>query len=130
MIGASHGGMLTLEYALAHPDRLYGAITGDAAAQWSHWAAMNAIKTALTDPRVSPDPEQLVRALSGNNLSFEDMAAAAQSIYPLYSVPDHLKGETEGDVNAVLAKATLPVWLPDGNLTHVKADHAKSVIGV
>ena len=108
MIGASHGGFLTLEYALAHPGHLYGAIVGDSGAQF-HWAAMDAVKTALTDPRVTPDPDQVVRALSGSLTSHEDLASGLGSIMPLCSVPDHLKDQAETDVSEVLAGAIAPV---------------------
>ena len=98
MIGASHGGFLTLEYLLAHPEHLYGAIMGDCGAQWSHWACMSAMKTALTDPRVRPDPEQVLRLLSGRTESMEDLSSGVASIFPLYSVPDELKGQAEVNV--------------------------------
>jgi proline iminopeptidase len=47
------------DYRVHHslPQHLYGAIMGDAGAQWVHWGQMSALKAALTDPRVKPDPE-------------------------------------------------------------------------
>ena len=109
MIGASHGGFLTLEYTLAHPDHLYGSIMGDCGAQWSHWACMSAMKTALTDPRVKPDPEQVLRLLSGRTESMQDVSDGIASIFALYAVPDHLKGEAEVDVGTALDGALVPV---------------------
>ena len=106
MIGASHGGFLTLQYTLTHPNHLYGAIVGNSGAQWSHWGAMNAMKVALTDPRVKVDPEQLLRALTGNMTSLEDFQSVFASVAPLYSVPDHLKDQVEADVGEVLSKVT------------------------
>ena len=109
MIGASHGGFLTLEYAVAYAEHLYGAIVGDSGAQWSHWAAMNAVKIALTDPRVKPDPKQLLRVLTGNLSGMDDFQSAFASIQPLYSVPDSLKDHAETDVDEVLAGIMSPV---------------------
>ncbi len=111
MIGASYGGFMTLEYAVAYPEHLYGAIIGDAAAQWSHWAAMTAIKIAVTDPRVKPDPDLLIRAMTGTVRSDEEFFEAAIQLMPLYSVPDDLKCKVETDTAAVLATATFPVSL-------------------
>ena len=118
MIGASHGGFLTLEYAIAHPEHLYGAIVGDSGAQWSHWAAMNAMKVALTDPRVKPDPEQLLRLLTGNMSSMEDFASGFASISPLYSVPGDLKDQAETDVDKVIAGCISPVSHSKKGLPH------------
>lgn len=99
---------MTLEYAVAFPDRLYGAIIGDAGAQF-RWAPINAVKIALTDPRVKPDPDQLVRVLTGTSTSEEDMASGAASVMPLYSVPDEVKGEVEQDVGSILGATFIPV---------------------
>ena len=113
MIGASHGGFLTLEYALAYPQHLYGIIVGDAAAQWSHWGAMSTIKTALTDPRAANvDPDQLLRMMSGTMTSQEDMNSGFATIMPLYAVPAHLQDQVETNVAEALDGAIVPVrWL-------------------
>jgi proline iminopeptidase len=112
IIGASHGGFLTLEYTLAYPEHLYGALMGDCGAQLSHWGAMSAMKTALTDRRVKPDPEQLLRALTGNLQSMDDQASWLASIFPLYTVPDHLRDQAETDINLALDGAIIPVSDP------------------
>ena len=112
LIGASYGGFLTLEYTVAHPEHLYGAIMGDCGAQWSHWGAMSAMKTALTDPRVKPDPEQLLRVLTGNVQSTEDLASGFASIFPLYAAPEHLNIQPEIHVNEALEGAIVPVSYP------------------
>ena len=70
---------------------------------------MSAIKTALTDPRVKLDPEQLLRALTGNLQSTDDLASVLASVFPLYAVPDHLKDQAETDINAALDGAMVPV---------------------
>ncbi len=52
---------------------------------------MSVMETALTDPRVKPNPEQLLRVLTGNLQSTDDLASALASAFPLYAVVDHLK---------------------------------------
>lgn len=106
MIGASHGGFLTLEYALAYPNRVKAIIVGDSAAQMAHWGAINMTAKALTDPRVQPDPTQLVRLLSGSCIDEADYLTAFTSIAPLYAAPDHLKDKTEVDVGKALSDVT------------------------
>ena len=111
LIGGSHAGFLILEYALAYPNNLYAAITGDTAAQMSHWAMMNAVKTALIDPRTKDgvDPERVVRMMSGRMRDFEDLASGFASIAALYASPPELKAQSETDVDAVLGSALFPV---------------------
>jgi hypothetical protein len=60
------------------------------------------MKTALTDPRVNPDPEQLLRALTGNLQSMDDLVSGLASIFPLYAVPHHLRDQAETDINLAL----------------------------
>ena len=108
MIGASHGGFLTLEYAVVHPDRVHAILVGDSAAQMSHWALMNAMKTLMTDPRVKPDPERVLRCFSGRMTSLEDLMLGFQSFAPLYEAPEHLKGEAEVDASQIIMAAMVP----------------------
>ena len=68
------------------------------------------IKAALTDPRVNPDPDQMLRVASGNSRDNADLASGFAAIAPLYAVPDHLKGQAETDVGAVLATAIKPFY--------------------
>jgi proline iminopeptidase len=110
LIGASHGGFMTLEYALAHQHRLYGIIVGDSAANMSSWGYLNAVKTALTDPRVKCDPDQILRMFSGRMKDQEDLMTGFMSIAPLYATPDDLKGEVETNVDEVLSTAVMPLW--------------------
>ncbi|KAK5127621.1 hypothetical protein LTR85_006961 [Meristemomyces frigidus] len=110
MIGASHGGFLTLEYALTYQQHLYGIIVGDSAAQVSHWGAINMTKAALTDPRVKPDPEQLVRMLSGNCRDQDDLMTGFATIAPLYAAPDAIKDLAEIDAGAVISKSIKPFY--------------------
>lgn len=110
MIGASHGGFLTLEYALTYPQHLYAIIVGDSSAQQSHWGAINMTRAALTDPRVKVDPEQILRMFSGRMTSQEDMLTGFPTIAPLYSTPDHLKALVEVDAGEVIAKAMNPIY--------------------
>lgn len=110
MIGASHGGMLTLEYALAYPQHLYGILVGDTTAQFSHWCIANSMKEALRDPRVSPDPEQVLRILTGRSRDQEDLITALTSLGPLYEVPAHVGHQPEVNVGEVMAKSIKPFF--------------------
>lgn len=110
MIGGSHGGFLTLEYALAYPQRVNAIILVDSAAQVAHWAAMNMTAKALTDSRVKPDPAQLVRILSGTCYDEADYAAGFASIAPLYAAPDEIKDKAEVDVGKALSQVTKLVF--------------------
>lgn len=110
MIGGSHGGFLTLEYALAYPQHVNAIIVGDSAAQVAHWAAINMTAKALTDPRVQPDPAQLIRVLSGTCFDEADYAAGFASIAPLYAAPDEIKDKAEVDVGKALSQVTKLVF--------------------
>lgn len=106
MVGASHGGFFTLDYAIKYPQYLRGIIVGNSAAQFSHWAMANMVAKALTDPRVKPDPEQFVRLITGMCFDESDYVQAFGSIAPLYAVPEVLKNKAEVDVGKVLAGIT------------------------
>jgi len=67
-------------------------------------------KAALTDPRVKPDPEQLVRLLSGTVRDQEDLLTGFASLAPLYAAPDELKDQVEVDAGEVISKATKPFY--------------------
>lgn len=110
MAGGSHGGFITLEYALAYPNRVRAILVGDSGAQISHWAGMNMIATALSDPRVKPDPAQVVRLLSGKCFDEADYAAGFGSIAPLYAAPDEIKDKAEVDVGKALGEITKLVF--------------------
>ena len=86
---------------------------------------MSALKTALTDPRVKPDPEQVLRTLTGNNESTEDLASSLASVFPLYAVPDHLKHFAEADIGDALDGAIVPVSGP--SLHELGNDHLTEI---
>ncbi|KAI0125021.1 hypothetical protein BJ170DRAFT_685895 [Xylariales sp. AK1849] len=50
---------------------------------------------ALTDPRVKPDPGQLLRMLCGSYTSEEDFISGCTSIAPLYAAPEEVKDLVE-----------------------------------
>ncbi|KAK4541252.1 hypothetical protein LTR36_008168 [Oleoguttula mirabilis] len=80
------------------------------AAQVSHWGAINMTKAALTDPRINPDPEQLVRMLSGTCRDQEDLLTGSASIAPLYAAPDEIKGQAVVDAEEVIGRSIKPFY--------------------
>ena len=92
MGGGSYGGFITLEYALAHPDRVEALVLRDTAARdYSEEAKQNALARAKEFPWLTP--EVVERAMGGgfrDNDEFREMYAAIQ---PLYDVDyDPVKG--------------------------------------
>jgi proline iminopeptidase len=83
MGGGSYGGFLTLEYALAHPDRVEALILRDTAARsYDAEAKHNALARAEEFPWLTP--EVVERALGGefrDNDEFREMFAAIQPLY-------------------------------------------------
>ncbi|KAK4575332.1 hypothetical protein LTR86_001186 [Recurvomyces mirabilis] len=108
MTGASHGGFITLEYALVYHHHLHAIIIGDSAAQMAHWAAFNMMKTALTDPRCQADPEQLLRMFSGRATSQEDLLTGFATVAPLFAAPAELKAQSEVDLDAIMPTMLAP----------------------
>lgn len=106
MVGASHGGFITLAYAVNYPQRVKAIIVGDSAAQIAHWGTANMVAQALTDPRVKPDPAQFVRLATGTCINEADYMQAFTSIAPLYAAPDEVKDKAEVDVGKFLVEAT------------------------
>ena len=85
-------------------------MVGDSAAYMAHWASINLTMRALTDPRIKPDPEQLVRMFSGRMIDQNDLLTGFMSIAPLYAAPPELKAQAEVDVDEVLSTAMKPFW--------------------
>ncbi|KAK3631518.1 hypothetical protein LTR56_012274 [Elasticomyces elasticus] len=110
MIGGSNGGFLTLDYALAYQQHLYGIIVSDTAAQQGHWGLMNMLKTALTNNRIKPDPDQVLRMFSGRCIDQMDLLTGFGSIAALYESPPEVKEHAEVDVGSVLSGATVPFY--------------------
>ena len=71
---------------------------------------VNMTARALTDPRVKPDPEQLVRLFSGRCKDQMDLITGFGSIAPLYAAPPEVREHAEVDVDAVLGAATVPFY--------------------
>ncbi|TKA82320.1 hypothetical protein B0A55_01438 [Friedmanniomyces simplex] len=90
MSGGSRGGSLTLEYAFAYQQHLYGIVVSDSAAQMSRWVAVN-------QSRAHRSPQTRLEL----DTDFGSIAA-------LYAAPPEVKGHTEVDVDAVLSAATMP----------------------
>ncbi len=97
MGGGSYGGFLTLEYALAHPDRVEALVLRDTAARsYDAEAKRNALARATEFPWLTP--ALVERALGGefrDNDEFREMYGA---ILPLYDVNyDPAKGAEKLD---------------------------------
>jgi proline iminopeptidase len=84
MAGGSYGGFITLEYALAHPDRVTALILRDTSADAVSLGARS-IDFALNSPRVKVDHAQLIRLFAGKVPDEADMISAMESILPLYA---------------------------------------------
>jgi proline iminopeptidase len=72
--------------------------------------ALNAIKTALTDPRVECDPDQILRMFSGRLKDEADLFGGFGSIAPLYAAQDELKAQAEVNIDEMMATAVMPFW--------------------
>jgi proline iminopeptidase len=85
MGGGSYGGFLSLEYALAHPDRVEALVLRDTAARnWGKTATQNAKKRAAEFPAITD--EVLERIFSGTIIDNEDYRQSFAAITPLYDV--------------------------------------------
>ena len=80
--------------------------------QGEFWEYCRATYSSQTDPRMKLDPEELLRTLTGNLQSTDDLASALESMFPLHAVPDHLKDQAETDINVALDGAMVPVSDP------------------
>lgn len=85
-------------------------MVGDSAAYMVHWGSINMTKAALNDPRIKPDPDQVVRMSSGRMRDHMDFMTGFASIAPLYSAPDDLKAQAEVNVDEVIGAAFKPHW--------------------
>ena len=84
--GASYGGFLSQEYALAYPEHVVAVMLRDTAAdhRWEQQAEEN----ALSSPRIKDtlDYAKYRRVMDGTCLSDEDMRDCYAEIQPLYNV--------------------------------------------
>lgn len=92
MAGGSYGGFLSLEYALAYPDRVRALVLRDTAARdYGEEAKQNALARAKDFPWLTP--ELVERALGGSFESNDEFRELFGAIQPLYDVNyDPVKG--------------------------------------
>lgn len=85
MGGGSYGGFLSLEYALAHPDRVEAVVLRDTAARdYGQEAIKNAKARASEFPAITDDV--LERVFTGTIRSDDDYRETFAAIAPLYNV--------------------------------------------
>lgn len=85
MAGGSYGGFLSLEYALAYPERIRALILRDTAARsYDEEAKQNALKRAEEFPWLTP--ELVERALGGSFRDNDEFRELFGAIQPLYDV--------------------------------------------
>ena len=86
LTGGSYGGFISLEYVLAHPDRVSHLILRDTAAanDYEEAAKRNALARAKEFPGITP--ERLDRMFAGEVHDDEDFRRTFETIAPLYDV--------------------------------------------
>ncbi|KAI8163439.1 Proline iminopeptidase [Colletotrichum sp. SAR 10_70] len=84
LAGGSYGGFVSLQYAIAHPDRLLALVLRDT---WANGlrGSINFLKNILTSDRIQPDADRQVRLVSGGVRSNEDFANAFAEIVGIYT---------------------------------------------
>lgn len=81
MCGGSYGGIIALEYALAHPDRLLALILRDT---MPRHVPGRTLERALASPRYTADPELVKRIDMGRCSDDDDLRRCYEAIMPLY----------------------------------------------
>jgi proline iminopeptidase len=82
MAGGSYGGMVAMEYAIRHPERVTALVLRDTSPDHDNEAA--ARENALNSDRVKVDPEKLVRIDEGRVRDNADLEDCWREILPLY----------------------------------------------
>ncbi|MEJ7647741.1 MAG: alpha/beta hydrolase [Nakamurella sp.] len=82
MAGGSYGGFLSLEYAIAYPDRVRALVLRDTAANDGFEAMARA--AALADTRVQLDMDKFNRVMAGQVRDNDDLRDCWREILPLY----------------------------------------------
>ena len=83
LAGGSYGGVIALDYAVAHGDRLSALIVYDTFAD-GRKAKEDTLNTVLSSDRVSVDKERQTRLWTGRLHDNEDAASAFSEIIPLF----------------------------------------------
>jgi proline iminopeptidase len=100
MAGGSYGGFVSLEYALAYPDRVRALVLRDTAAADTFRAS--ARDRALNTDRTVIDMEMFDRSFSGQVRDNEDFKQTWKAILPLY--------DYDFDPSVIEAKANAPTY--------------------
>lgn len=99
MAGGSYGGFVSMEYAIAHPDRVQALVLRDTAASNAFEAA--ARRNALASTRVRLDMELYERMMGGHCRDDADLEAGWRMIVPLYDhelTPEKVEARLRGTV--------------------------------
>lgn len=99
MAGGSYGGFISLEYALAHPDRVRAVVLRDTAAHGGF--DEQARRNAVASPRVQVDVEKFDRIFAGTTRDDADLESCWREIVPLYDHdpdPARARARLEGTV--------------------------------
>ncbi|GAC1338666.1 MAG: alpha/beta hydrolase [Candidatus Dormibacteria bacterium] len=99
MAGGSYGGFISLEYALAHPDRVRALVLRDTAAHGGF--DEQARKNAFASQRVEVDVAKFDRIFAGTIHDDADLEACWREIVPLYDHdpdPARARARLEGTV--------------------------------
>ncbi|HZS14486.1 MAG TPA: alpha/beta hydrolase, partial [Candidatus Dormibacteraeota bacterium] len=99
MAGGSYGGFVSLEYAIAHPDRVQALVLRDTAA--SNAFEERARANALQSNRVQLDMELYDRMMRGECRDDADLEAGWRMIVPLYDhelTPEKVEARLRGTV--------------------------------
>lgn len=83
MAGGSYGGFISLEYTLAHPDRVDALVLRDTSPDHEHHDM--AIRNAREEKRVDVDDEKLLRLMEGRNWDNADFRDCCREILPMHS---------------------------------------------
>jgi proline iminopeptidase len=99
MAGGSYGGFVSMEYAIAHPDRVRALVLRDTAA--SNEFEERARQNALASSRVQLDMELYERMMRGRCRDDADLEAGWRMIVPLYDhelTPEKVEARLRGTV--------------------------------
>jgi proline iminopeptidase len=99
MAGGSYGGFVSMEYAIAHPDRVQALVLRDTAASNAFEEA--ARRNALSSSRVELDMDLYERMMSGRCRDDADLEAGWRMIVPLYDhelTPEKVEARLRGTV--------------------------------